>query len=67
MPGNYDGMPSKPMFEGRDMTDAVQLRVSTCGSRRCMTCAHVVVEDNFTSNINGRKYKVTGCSSILDL
>ena len=31
-----------------------------------MTCAHVVVGDNFTCNINGRKYKVTGSSSILD-
>ena len=31
-----------------------------------MTCAHVVVGDNFTCNINGRKYKVTGNSSILD-
>ena len=40
---SYDGMSSKPICEGRDMTDVVQPRVTTCGSRRCMTCAHVVV------------------------
>ena len=60
---SYDGMSSKPICEGRDITDS---RVTTCGSRRCMTCMHVVVGDNFTCNINGRKYKVTESSSILD-
>ena len=58
-------MSSKPICEGRNMTDVVQPKMTTCGSRRCMTCAHVVVRDNFTCNINGRKYNVTGSSSIL--
>ena len=51
-------MSSKPA-SGRGIADDTQsIRVSSCGSNRCKTCAHMVVGNSFISNVNGRKYFV---------
>jgi hypothetical protein len=60
----YDGMSSKPGPTGRGIPEGLQSRVT---SKRCMTCAHMVVGDTFVCNVSGRKYDVNGNSSILRL
>ena len=51
---------------GRDISEDLRSRVTTCESKRCMTCAHMVVGDAFVSNVNGRTYNIKGNSRVLD-
>ena len=37
-----------------------------CGSNRCKTCNSIVVGDNFTSNLTGKKYKVVSPNDDMD-
>ena len=60
-----DEMSSKPN-SGRDISEDLRSRVTTCESKRCMTCAHMVVGDAFVSNVNGRTYNIKGNSRVLD-
>ena len=48
------------------MTDVVQSGLASCGSKWCMTCAHIVTGNTFVSNISGRVYNVGCYNSILD-
>lgn len=64
--GSNDGMASKPSL-GRVMPEDLQSgKVTTCGSRRCLTCVHMVVGETFMNNVNGRIYHIKCNSSILD-
>ena len=66
---------SKPNTLGRDVTDDSQTSgmnmgtVMCCGSRKCMTCSHLVQGNTFTSNVTNKTYGVIcpgtslGCST----
>ena len=56
---SHHGVSLKP-GSGRGTPEDLQSRVMTCESRRCMTCAHMMVGDTFVSNVNGRTYSVKG-------
>ena len=56
----------KPASVGRDVTDALQSRVSKCGSNRCKTCDYISVTNTFKSNITNREYYVSSSSNCMD-
>ena len=62
---SHDVMSSKPVV-GRGIADVSQSVVTKCGSKRCMTCTHIMTGSTFVSNISGRKYDVSCRDSILN-
>ena len=56
---------SKPNVMGRDETDNIQTNFKSvkCGSRKCMTCDHLVEGNSFTSNVTNRVYNVVSPST----
>ena len=63
-----EAVPSKPTTLGRGIADVGQSKcsVTKCDSNRCKTCNSIMVRQNFTSNLTGKKYTVVSLNDDMD-